>query len=402
MFLHEHIFGGVGRKRERSGTNERSSSKRQRGRDSSTSANSSNDVKYYTVKGFLGSGAYGTVYKVLGKDGKFYTMKQIYAPNAKHKQMILNEIYILYYLSHFCQACIKFVDAFYENDYYFIIMTYLKNYIDLKTFLEKNLRSYDNLIIIKNLYDSLTELHNLNVSHVDIKPSNIMVNPSNLKIKIIDFGLSCITSLVDIPYKDKLHPDQNVLRNTVNSVVKPTQPCRGGGSPAYMSWTLRFSHYRTNDVFFKNDVWAFGITSFEIYKGRRPEKIIPSSVMQNITQKEIDEYITKKIVNNPMLANIIILCLQINMNKRTTLRQLRPYFEDPLYNEMLEYESDSESFSRRQETNTDDITTMSPPARHDPTIYISSSSSSSSSETQPDSLAQPSQLVSLRPPSFML
>ena len=75
-----------------------------------------------------------------------------------------------------------------ENGIFIILFEYFKG-ISLETFLEK-MPSYEKLLIFHQIYDSLNYLHKHSIVHRDINLTNILIDPDNLQIKIIDFGLA--------------------------------------------------------------------------------------------------------------------------------------------------------------------------------------------------------------------
>jgi len=80
---------------------------------------------------------------------------------------------------------------FYKKGQYFIVMEYLNGFLNLdktKYILSKKNR----LLISKKIYHSILRLHKKNMTHNDLKPSNIVVNPTTLETRIIDFGSSTI------------------------------------------------------------------------------------------------------------------------------------------------------------------------------------------------------------------
>ena len=52
----------------------------------------------------------------------------------------------------------------------------------------------EKIIICQKIWNQLQLLHKNNIVHCDLKPSNIMVHPENLKTNIIDFGGAIILS----------------------------------------------------------------------------------------------------------------------------------------------------------------------------------------------------------------
>jgi serine/threonine protein kinase len=69
----------------------------------------------------------------------------------------------------------------------------LGQYITLTKFIEEH-KKWDVqslIMVIENIKHGLLTIHQLGIAHRDIKPDNIMINPTTFDIKYIDFGLSC-------------------------------------------------------------------------------------------------------------------------------------------------------------------------------------------------------------------
>ncbi len=102
--------------------------------------------------------------------------------------------------------------------------------------------------------DALAEAHVLRIVHRDIKPENLFLaeRPSNTPIlKIIDFGIS------------KVAP----TRGEGDSWAHETAANERFGTPLYMSpEQLRSS----SNVDSRTDIWALGVTLFELVTGRLP------------------------------------------------------------------------------------------------------------------------------------
>lgn len=69
------------------------------------------------------------------------------------------------------------------------------------------LKESDACSIIKQLLKTIKYVHSKRIIHRDLKPDNIIINPENMQIKLIDFGLSSyysditnLTTKVGTPY----------------------------------------------------------------------------------------------------------------------------------------------------------------------------------------------------------
>jgi len=72
-----------------------------------------------------------------------------------------------------------------------ILFTEFFESIQLSKFiLQSELNNTTNNKIVAQIYDALKYLHENNIIHQDFNAKNILINPKNLKIKIVDFGIS--------------------------------------------------------------------------------------------------------------------------------------------------------------------------------------------------------------------
>ena len=145
----------------------------------------------------IGSGAFGSVYKIQDKnDNKVYALKKIVL-NKKNKEdldSIKNEAYLLKIIDD--ENIIKYIDSFFYDDSFYLIMEFCSN-LDLRSFINEH-KKENKLIneqtlweIILNLCNGIKIIHNNNMIHRDLKPENIFIS-DNYKIKIGDFGISKI------------------------------------------------------------------------------------------------------------------------------------------------------------------------------------------------------------------
>lgn len=132
-----------------------------------------------------------------------------------------------------------------------ILPYYSRGSLQGKTFTYDQLRNH----IIPCLNEGLKVLHNANIIHKDLKPSNIMVTDDQSAVAIIDFGISSITE----------------AGNTV--IVTQT-----GMTPEYSAPETFKGLYSSNA-----DYYSLGITLYELFCGKTP--------YNNMSAEEIEQYI---------------------------------------------------------------------------------------------------------------
>ena len=215
----------------------------------------------YEIIKLIGSGAYGSVSLAKRKlDGKLIALKIIKTKNDKKLNAAIEEIKALEKVSKFpeCNKYISCLDAGFVDDINKIVYIEME-YIDgpnleeyVKPFIEagdgealKNI----SLKVINAITQALQVVHENGLLHNDIKPANIVIEKNTMIPKLVDFGLSCITSpAIACKIDDK----------------EFGRCCEGGGgSFSFVAPELIISFKR----FYASDIWSLGATIYSILTG---------------------------------------------------------------------------------------------------------------------------------------
>lgn len=151
----------------------------------------------YSINRFLGRGGFGEVYLI--NDNVSQTLKVLKITTLTDKEsknkLIKKEIDNLIKISIPCRKNLICLTHYFQiNNKIYIITDYI-NGITLRQFIKnklyKKLTKQQVVYIMSQLAIALRNIHNeFNMAHMDIKPSNIMID-ENLDVYIIDFGISC-------------------------------------------------------------------------------------------------------------------------------------------------------------------------------------------------------------------
>ena len=121
--------------------------------------------------------------------------KELFAAKKYKKQRVGQRQYLNLGYLNYLDICHKsYVCPFglyKKHDDIYLVMTYLKDYKELS---KVHFSMKEKIIICQKIWNQLQLLHKNNIVHCDLKPSNIMVHPENLKTNIIDFGGAIILS----------------------------------------------------------------------------------------------------------------------------------------------------------------------------------------------------------------
>jgi predicted ATPase/signal transduction histidine kinase/tRNA A-37 threonylcarbamoyl transferase component Bud32 len=103
------------------------------------------------------------------------------------------------------------------------------------------------LPLATNIARCVADLHQQNVVHKDLKPANLLVHPSTLEVKIVDFGLACA-----LPASPSSAASVRTLEGSLPYV-----------SPEQTGRTNRLVDQRS-------DLYSLGVTFFEMLTGQLP------------------------------------------------------------------------------------------------------------------------------------
>jgi serine/threonine protein kinase len=200
---------------------------------------------YYINSDPFAKGAFSKLYIGYNKYTKEKTaIKEIIIKKNKSKKYIYRELELHKKLKH--PNIVSLYDISCDSKKVYMILEYCK-YGDLSNFQNKRpMREIYIQNFVTQLSDGLKYLRDLNISHRDLKPQNLLIK-DNTTLKISDFGLA-----------------KEYRRNEMDEDLKQTY-C---GSPMYMSpEILNYNSYDT-----KSDLWSIGIILFEMITGNPPFK----------------------------------------------------------------------------------------------------------------------------------
>ncbi|KAJ7467453.1 kinase-like domain-containing protein [Mycena galericulata] len=190
----------------------------------------------------IGVGGFGKVYLgTWNKTEVAIKVLQNVAGVTPSVALLRKEIDIWLTLRH--PNILQFLGANTLDDSPFLVMPYIQ--YNARQFLEQQ-PSFDPVYILHDVSLALQYLHSRKICHGDLKGANILVEPSGRAL-LCDFGLSRIKA-------DATSRTAHTANNTVAGSRNWMAPELLAGSPPKMP----------------SDIYAFGMTLFELYSGETP------------------------------------------------------------------------------------------------------------------------------------
>jgi len=151
----------------------------------------------------IGEGTYGVVFKGHNKaTGQSIALKKIYLSESDDgvPATALREIALLKELKH--QNVVELLDIINAGSRLFLVFEYLD--IDLKKHFDSHPELSSDAHAIKSflfqICAGVSYCHSHRILHRDLKPQNLLIDPSSNRLKIADFGLARAFSLPVRPY----------------------------------------------------------------------------------------------------------------------------------------------------------------------------------------------------------
>ncbi|MFO7980523.1 MAG: serine/threonine-protein kinase [Candidatus Aminicenantes bacterium] len=234
-------------------------------------------VGKYKIIRSLGSGGFGAVF--LAEDTWLNIRVAIKVPHKQSVELfkLLKEPRLQAALNH--PNIVRMISAEKEGKIFYMVMEYIKGKTLEKKIEKERIIKYEKAIeYITQIADASSHAHKNKIIHRDIRPSNIMIQEDEDKIKITDFGTSAW--LNKLPYASTRI-----------------------GSPPYMA-PEQFLGKAT----FQSDIYSIGCIFYEMLLGRPPifdpdpfkilekakqGKITPPRIKNSRIPKEIDLIIMK-------------------------------------------------------------------------------------------------------------
>ena len=205
-----------------------------------TSMNEYEWHSYRIRKPKIGSGSFSKIYYGIHSITKLEIALKKIAFNSLHasvKEKVVSEIHILRQLNH--KHIIRLYDYKFEGDYLYLITEFCKDG-DLSQWMKHEHSKDEVLQVIQDIVKGMNYLHEQKIFHRDIKPQNILLHGS--VVKLCDFGFS------------KIMRESHEMTQTL---------C---GTPLYMSPELLFLKPDS----FQSDIWALGIIFYMMVFGEHP------------------------------------------------------------------------------------------------------------------------------------
>lgn len=148
-------------------------------------------AKYDISSEILGSGAFATVHKCVHREtGEVLAVKKIGKSKLKNNVAVQREISILREIKN--PGVVQMKDHFEDSECHYLVMELMENG-DLMDFVSEYgpIPEFVAREILKQVLEAVRDVHDLGISHRDIKPDNILIYQDDpVIVKVSDFGLA--------------------------------------------------------------------------------------------------------------------------------------------------------------------------------------------------------------------
>ena len=268
-------------------------------------------IRDFIILKEIGQGSFGSVFLVEKETNKKkYALKVInkdFLSRTERTEEALIERLILSRCKH--PSIVRLSLSFQSKNKLFFVMEYCPNK-DLDELLRK-FGTFDPdlaLQIICELVNVIDYLHNeMNISHNDLKPSNILLD-ANFHIKLIDFSTAKIKGKIFDKHKGDFIPSEESISKDIIGTAEFISP---------EMVNQKITDYKTNDI------WALGIIIYMIFNGVSPFKDKNDFMTLDKVKEGKFDFIKKDIPDDviDLINNILIE----DTNKRLNIKQIKEH-----------------------------------------------------------------------------
>ncbi|KAL5739026.1 hypothetical protein ACOSQ2_028206 [Xanthoceras sorbifolium] len=262
----------------------------------------------FDIKYCIGTGGYGSVYKVKLPSGKVFALKKLHSLESEEPTLaksFQNEICVLSKIRHrnivklygFClhKKCMFLVYEYIERGSLFFVLRNDDEAIELNWTRRVN--------IIKGIAHALCYLHyncTPSIVHRDISSNNVLLN-SEFEAFVADFGTARL-----------------LYSNSSNRTIL-------AGTCGYIAPELAYTMVVTD----KCDVYSFGVVALEVLMGRHPGELLTSStssfdqntmlidIMDPRLSPPVDQMVVQDII---LVSTVAVACLHSKPNSRPSMQ----------------------------------------------------------------------------------
>lgn len=260
------------------------------------------ELSDYEVLSVIGSGSFGTCYKVQRKkDNKVFVWKAVdYGDlSEEKKEFLVTEVNLLRSIRH--PSVVRYYGYIIhkESTTLYVVMEFCANG-DLANLVHTSRRTTNNIQegfvwrVLYQLTNALKALQDQGILHRDVKPANVFLD-EDFNVKLGDFGLAKDTA------------QQKETRGHAESFV---------GTPGYMSPEV----FRGDRYDGKSDVWSLGCVTYELCALRGP--FTGRNMRQLSRHVTTGRYEPIPSHYSPELHRIIDFMLTVNTSIRPDIRAI--------------------------------------------------------------------------------